>query len=345
MQHNNQTPTPTPSPLCASFAPRLALLGSDSLDPQTTAATRAHLATCAWCRAKFANFEIVDAALVRAFGADRQVHPQGMLGLLTDFGDDEPTESDLWAEPSQRPPRRRPTSTLLAIACTIALVVAAGAIFSALPRGSGASSSPVRTVTSQPSVPPTVAPTATPLSACGLLTGAGTPFQSLSLVPGLVLPSGTYISAASDTGGGTGRYSVHSYTVCYPGAEAAVDGDVLSPHGTPTSSLSLLEQSGWTAGELFPSDGDFSLLDHCTGFRYCLNDAGTPAPFTFLAVDQFFTRAGGLTTFRLQVATIPAPRCLNNPAYYSGTPRYTLYEGETRRLTPPTISSCRQRRG
>jgi hypothetical protein len=156
-------------------------------------------------------------------------------------------------------------------------------------------------------------------------------------VAGLQLPSGTYMSSATTAGGGAGQYTIASYTLCFLGAESAIDGGILKKGSPPSSTLGQLVQGSWTANNLFPDPTNFSYLDSCSSGHTCANDAGSPNPFTFLGVDQFAAHAGGYTTFRLQVGTIAAPTCLNDPNYYSGTPSYTLYEdGNNITSTNPT---------
>ncbi len=178
------------------------------------------------------------------------------------------------------------------------------------------------------STPPTSTPaaTATPLPPCAQLVPGATLFQGVSGVSGLQVPSGTYISAATATGGGQGQYTVQSYTMCFPGAESAIDGGILTQSATPTSTIGYLVHVGWTPNNLFPDPTNFAYLDSCSSGHTCVNDAGTANPFTFVGVDQFAGHSGGYTTFRLQVATIAAPSCLNDPQYYAGMPKYTLYE-------------------
>lgn len=168
----------------------------------------------------------------------------------------------------------------------------------------------------------TIAPTATPQPPCTQLVPGSTPAQGVNGVPGIQLPAGTYISAATTGGGGQGQYTVQTYTLCFQGMESAIDG------GSP-STLGSLTQSGWTTNNLFPDTTNYSYLDYCssgpTGHT-CVNNSGSPDPFTFVSFDQFKSQTGGYTTFRVEVATIAAPSCLNNSQYYSGTPKYTIYE-------------------
>jgi hypothetical protein len=172
----------------------------------------------------------------------------------------------------------------------------------------------------------TIVSTATPSSPCVTLVPGATAFNGVSGVSGLQVPAGTYISAATTTGGGVGQYTIASYMLCFQGAESAIDGGILTKSATPSSTLGYLVHGSWTANNLFPDPSNFSYLDSCSSGHTCVNDPGSPNPFTFVGVDQFASQSGGFTTFRLQVATIAAPTCLNDANYYSGTPQYALYE-------------------
>lgn len=179
--------------------------------------------------------------------------------------------------------------------------------------------------------------TATLVPPCATLVSGATPFNGVNGVSGLQVPTGTYIGAATTTGGGAGQYTIASYTLCFQGAEAAIDGGILTKSATPSSTLGYLVHGSWTANNLFPDPTNFAYLDACSSGHTCVNDPGTPNPFTFVGVDQFASHSGGYTTFRLQVATIAAPTCLNDPNYYSGTPHYTVYEdGNSASSSNPT---------
>ncbi len=167
--------------------------------------------------------------------------------------------------------------------------------------------------------------TATPLPPCAQLVPGATPFSNVSGVSGLQLPAGSYISTATTAGGGAGQYTVQSYTLCFQGSASQINGGILTPSATPTSSIGYLVHSGWTLNNLFPDPTNFAYLDYCSNDKVCLNDSGSPNPFTFVSFDQYASHSGSYTTLRLQVAAIAAPTCLNDPQYYSGTPKYTLY--------------------
>lgn len=186
-------------------------------------------------------------------------------------------------------------------------------------------------VTSMPTATATAtaAPTATPQPPCAQLVAGAVPIQSVNGVSGLQLPSGTYSGSAVASGGGTGHYGVYSYTLCFPGKESAIDGGVLTSSAPPSSTIGYLIHAGWTLNDLFPDPTSFAYLDYCSSGHICLNDTGSPQPFTLVGFDHFASHqlAGDdYTTFRLQVASIAPPSCLNDPQYYSGTPKYTLYE-------------------
>ena len=164
----------------------------------------------------------------------------------------------------------------------------------------------------------TAGATATPVPPCTQFVPGATPFSSVSGVSGLQLPTGSYISTGTTSGGGTGQYSVTTYTACFQGSESAIDGG-------GSSTFSHLAQSGWKQNNLFPDPSNFSYIDYCSNAHECFNSSGSPNPFTFVGFEQYASQSGGYTTFRLQVATITAPTCLNDPNYYSGAPKYTIY--------------------
>lgn len=209
---------------------------------------------------------------------------------------------------------------LIGLVCLI--VVAISGCSSAASAKHGGSSTP--TATKGPLATPTASPV--PQSPCVGLIAGGAPFQALSGIPSIQLPAGTYIGPAAAAGGGPGQYTVQTYAACFPGAESAIDGGALIQPANPVSTLGYLVHSGWAPNNLFPDPTNFAYLDSCSSGHTCLNDSNAPAPFTFIGVKQFATPQPGYTTFQLQVATLAAPTCLNDPTYYSGTPKYTLYE-------------------
>jgi len=197
--------------------------------------------------------------------------------------------------------------------CTLAAVVALAACSS--PSGSTSTGNSA-TATTAPTA------TATPQSPCTQIVPGATPFSSLSGAPGIQVPAGSYISAGASSGGGSGQYAIETYTLCFQGAESAING---GPPAQQTSTFVQLENNGWTLNNLFPDPSNFSYLDYCSNAHNCLNTSGSGAPFTFIGFNQYASHAGGYTTVQIQVATIAAPTCLNDPNYYSGTPKYTLY--------------------
>jgi hypothetical protein len=216
--------------------------------------------------------------------------------------------------------RHRSLSALTAICIGLAALLAACSSTNA---GGVAK---VATATTAPTATPTATATATPVPPCVQLVPGATPFTSVPNVPGLQLPPGAYISPATHSGGGTGQYSITTYTICYQGSEYAIDGGPYSTPPAPNSTLVVLGNNGWITNNLFPDPSNFVYLDYCSAPHVCVNSSGSPNPFTFVGFDQFISAGGGYETVRMEVGTIGAPACLNNSSYYSGTPKYTIYE-------------------
>src|SRR6185437_11414933 len=161
--------------------------------------------------------------------------------------------------------------------------------------------------------------TTTPIPECVQLDPGATPFTGITGVSGLTLPAGAYISSPNNTGGGEGEYRIATYTVCFQGDAAAISG------ASAGATFTQLQAAGWTFDNLFPDPSNFSYIDYCSNSHNCFNTSGTSTPFTFIGFQQYATPAAGYTTFTLQVATIAAPTCVNDPTYYTGTPKYALY--------------------
>jgi len=151
-------------------------------------------------------------------------------------------------------------------------------------------------------------PNATPPPLCAQQAPGSTPFTSLAQAPGLKLPPGSYISPPTSGGGAAGHYLVQTYVICFPGAEALIDGGDVTPKGTPTSTVGYLVHRGWTLNNLFPDLPQADLLHYCSNSNVCLSTSGSPSPFTFVRFGQYAS-VGGVTTARLEVATIAAPKC------------------------------------
>src|SRR5262249_18489999 len=114
-------------------------------------------------------------------------------------------------------------------------------------------------------------PTPTPSSPCVVSVPGTSPITTIGGIPGIQLPAGTYGSAGKQSGGGTGQYSVTTYTLCFPGSEAAIDGGPIPPQGTPTSTVGHLVGAGWMLNNLFPDPTSFAYLDYCSTQHVCVN--------------------------------------------------------------------------
>ncbi|HEX8036911.1 MAG TPA: SMP-30/gluconolactonase/LRE family protein [Ktedonobacterales bacterium] len=130
---NNNKPTPPqPQPLCAAFAPLLPLLNADELGPEQAASLRDHLATCAWCRAQLAGYDVIDSAARRHYAgtlaATPLFQPQEIEKML-----DEPTAPVYVPLPTHpgtpRPPRRRRLPAFSAVAAAVLVAALVGMFF------------------------------------------------------------------------------------------------------------------------------------------------------------------------------------------------------------------------
>lgn len=143
----------------------------------------------------------------------------------------------------------------------------------------------------------TPAATATPQSPCVALVPGAAPFSGLGSVPGMQMPTGTYISAAATSGGNAGQYSIKTYQLCFQGSESAIDGT--------SSTISGLAQSGWKRNNLFPDPSNASYLDYCSNAHQCLNTSGSSKPFSFVGFDQFASHSGGYAPANALLSSVP----------------------------------------
>jgi hypothetical protein len=184
VSHNSARPTPR----CASYTALLPLLNSDALTPDEAAATREHLAGCAWCRGELAGYEQLEAAARRTYGVEAATRSPDIplrledimrtatqrehtgphkAGLFDGDGCGSGTTDPHAPRPRRRGPPRVPA--LGAIAAVLLVIVLAGLIFSS--RGSRIGTS-------------TVPPTATPTLAVGgdtIVFVDGTPWGVLTI--------------------------------------------------------------------------------------------------------------------------------------------------------------------
>ena len=149
--------TPTPTPLCASFAPLLPLLDSDALTHDEARATRDHLATCAWCRAQQATYAALDMAALRHLSPESKANwlplqledimrTDDIKVMIDDRSDDDMEAPSLAPRPPQvdsghRPRRPRPrliaeiAAVLVVALLATALLVNRAGLFNGLAFG------------------------------------------------------------------------------------------------------------------------------------------------------------------------------------------------------------------
>lgn len=186
----------------------------------------------------------------------------------------------------------RTLASSLASLSLVALLALAGCATSS----SGTSEQPaIATATST-----TAAPTATSApTTCAQVPGfAGAGALSL---PNMELPAGAVAASPTTSGGGTGQFSIASYTVCVPNNTTSLT--VMTGKG-PEPFLTLVLFYGWGPIGTFPTNGQVQA--GCGGAK-CFNKTDE---MRFLAVDQVTALSNGLVTFRLRHATPPpAPAC------------------------------------
>lgn len=149
---------PTPTAACAAFAALLPLAGHDLLNERDAASLRAHLATCAACRAELAIYDRVELAWSRALaprqGATPLISRATMLDILTTKADRaEASAAPVvpTAPPAPLTPRRqsrRFLGGLSALAAVLLITIIVGAAFLArghnLPGPGSANPSPTK---------------------------------------------------------------------------------------------------------------------------------------------------------------------------------------------------------
>jgi hypothetical protein len=69
MNNHHYPHAPEPGPACEQFAPLLALVGQERLDPRDNSSLRQHLATCDYCQNELDGYTHLDDLLARHFGA------------------------------------------------------------------------------------------------------------------------------------------------------------------------------------------------------------------------------------------------------------------------------------
>jgi hypothetical protein len=127
MNANGYRPFPTPGPACASFADALPLLGENTLDAETDAHLRQHVATCAYCQAQVATDTRIAGVFRRYFEqpAPRLFSPEELMQITRK--DKRPSDAGHPpAAPTPMRPRGRrsgPIKTLGAVAAIAAVVV------------------------------------------------------------------------------------------------------------------------------------------------------------------------------------------------------------------------------
>ncbi len=178
---------------------------------------------------------------------------------------------------------------------------------------------------------PTATATATPQPTTCTQVQGFTSASGLTL-PNIELPAGAIAPAPTTSFGGTGQYTIKTYTVCVPNNTSDL---VVSTGKGPEPLAHLLSFYGWDAWtwETLSNSGDGH--EACAGSCFAFNlDNVTTGSFSgaprFLSLENVTPLANGLVTFTLKLAQAPEPTCGSmfdtaDMAVYGHAPEYVLY--------------------
>jgi hypothetical protein len=178
-----------------------------------------------------------------------------------------------------------------------ALVVLAAAALAVMACGT---TSVVSGVLTTPTTAPTATATATPT--CATALPGATPINlGAGFVYPIVFPASTVGTAATQTAGGPGLYSVYAFEACTPGTSVSAVSAFFA------AQLPALPH-GWIATTLFPSDG--GLMQPCTAGCWYDPKGG---PLYYLTFDTLTDHGGGVVTYHGRYAVSPDfPNCNSN---------------------------------
>lgn len=139
-QRHPNSPPPTPTPLCAAYAPLLAVYRMGELDLDTERSLRQHLEGCDWCREKLATLDIVDVALRRHFGAEGLLRPVPSLEDIMALSEQTPASEPASSPTASRPPSpsHRRVPVIFATLAAVVLVALAASLFALRQRSTAA---------------------------------------------------------------------------------------------------------------------------------------------------------------------------------------------------------------
>jgi hypothetical protein len=306
--HSASTPSPTPGPFCAVYAPLLPLLDAQALTSEEEASLREHLADCAWCQKQLAAYGVVDDALRRQYAALLSVQPLKLEDILRasqserQFSREQATRANTGralraANPPDLPEaptssrgvarreehgqqRSRPWATLGAVAATLLIVVLAAALFTSLrlrtPGGASAAN-------------------------CASMLQETTPAALGPNFSAVTFPTGAVMTIPRPSFGGPSQFTLYESVICYSGTADDLTGSV---SGHPSVTANLLG-SGWSASPSFPYQG--ALLQPCPSHCYQL------ANTRYLALEQITDHGNSVYSYHLRLAAPPpAPTCNAN---------------------------------
>ncbi len=230
MTSNHPTAERGPTPMCAALAAVLPVLDEPEVDARTAAEARAHLTTCAYCRAQVAAYDSLDAALRRQLGpaATPRVRTED---IMRDLMHEDVTSTA--APPRVHPAPsaqggggRRLASWLAPIAAVLVLSLVAGALFASHIRKPGGG--PTRG-------------SATP--ALPLARGSSTTLNAIAMTsPSDGWAVGSFQPATDNNGSATQVVLMHDVN----GTWSAVHVPI---HGSLDAIAMLSASDGWAVGD------------------------------------------------------------------------------------------------
>lgn len=209
------------------------------------------------------------------------------------------------------------------VSCLALAVALAGCAVTGGGSGVGTASAPTATATAAATA------TSQPTSCAQVQGFAGA--SSLTL-PNMELPSGAIAPAPTTSLGGTGQYTITTYTVCVPNNTTQL---IVNTGKGPEPLAHLLSFYGWDTWtwDAIPVSGDGH--EACAASCFAFNvDNATKGLFSgaprFLSLDSVTPLANGLVTFTLTLAQASQPTCASmfdtsDMAVYGHAPEYTVY--------------------
>lgn len=181
----------------------------------------------------------------------------------------------------------------------------------------------------QPTATPQPSSTIQPTCATVLPGAAAINLQQQGFLYPIVFPSSTVGTPPQQTAGGTGLFTVYSFTVC------TANTTITGVKAFFASHLGALEH-GWLTTQTFPADG--GLMASCGGAQCWFNPKG--GPLYYLIFDQYTDKGNGVVTYQAHWAVSPNfPTCGPNFSAPAAVRDVYFLPGYTPPVPLPPLSS------